>query len=45
MTDNIGDVFVVTVSIIFIFLSIPFILFVEYIITSKIILLEKTFTF
>ena len=42
MTDNMGDVFVVLISVVFIFLTIPFILFVEYIITSKILLLEKT---
>ncbi len=42
MTDNIGDVFVVLISVVFIFLTIPFILFVEYIITIKILFLEKT---
>ena len=45
MTDNIGDVFVVVISVVFIFLTIPFILFVEYIITSKILLLEKILAF
>ena len=45
MTDNMGDVFVVLISVVFIFLTIPFILFVEYIITSKILLLEKTMAY
>ena len=45
MIDNIADVFVVVISVVFIYFTIPFILFIEYIITSKILLLEKTLAF